>query len=59
MNEALKANPNASLDNFVVHVIRTGQNKTKPAGMMFIRCPHCAYLTDGFEFISEVPKNVE
>jgi hypothetical protein len=59
LNEALKANPNASLDNFVVHVIRTGQNKTKPAGMMFIRCPHCAYLTDGFEFISEVPKNVE
>ncbi|WP_010677570.1 YwqJ-related putative deaminase [Bacillus timonensis] len=57
LNDALKANPNASLDNFIVNVIRTGQSRVKPAGLMFPRCPHCAYLTDGFEFITEVPKN--
>ena len=59
LNDALKANPNAKLDNFIVNVIRTGQNNTKPAGMMFPRCPHCAFLTDEFEFITEVSKNVE
>ncbi|MER2028197.1 MAG: T7SS effector LXG polymorphic toxin [Solibacillus sp.] len=59
LNKALKANPNASLDNFVINVIRTGQNKTKPAGMMFPRCSHCAYLTDEFEIITEVSKNVK
>ncbi|MFJ7678588.1 YwqJ-related putative deaminase [Peribacillus sp. NPDC097198] len=59
LNAALKANPNANLNNFTVNVIRTGQSKIKPAGTMFPRCPHCAYLTDGFEFITEVPKNVK
>ncbi|PEF94830.1 YwqJ-related putative deaminase [Bacillus cereus] len=59
LNKALKANPSAGLDNFVINVIRTGQNRTKPAGMMFLRCPHCAYLTDEFEIITEVSKNVK
>lgn len=59
LNKALKANPNGSLDNFVINVIRTGQSRTKPAGMMFPRCPHCAYLTDEFEIITEVSKNVK
>ena len=59
LNDALKASPNSSLDDFMVNVIRTGQNKTKPAGLMFPRCPHCAYLTNEFEFITEVPKNVK
>ena len=59
LNAALKANPNANFNNFTVNVIRTGQSKIKPAGTMFPRCPHCAYLTDGFEFITEVPKNVK
>ncbi|MGE7090721.1 YwqJ-related putative deaminase [Lysinibacillus sp. NPDC048646] len=57
VNKALLANPNASIDDVLVNVIRTGQNKTKPSGMMFNRCPHCAYMLDGFEMISEVPKN--
>ena len=56
LNKALEANPNASLNDLIVNVIRTGQSKTKPGGMMFPRCPHCAYLTDGFEFITEVSK---
>ena len=56
LNKALKANPNASLNDLIVNVIRTGQSKTKSGGMMFPRCPHCAYLTDGFEFITEVQK---
>ncbi|WEZ07864.1 YwqJ-related putative deaminase [Priestia flexa] len=59
LNKALKENPQADLDNFVINVIRTGQNRTKPAGMMFPRCPHCAYLTDEFEIITEVSKNVK
>jgi hypothetical protein len=59
LNKALNANPNVSLDNFVLNVIRTGQSRTKPAGMMFPRCPHCAYLTGEFEIITEVSKNVK
>ncbi|SFC55612.1 Pre-toxin TG [Bacillus sp. OV322] len=59
LNKALQANPSAGLDNFVINVIRTGQNRTKSAGMMFLRCPHCAYLTDEFEIITEVSKNVK
>ena len=54
LNDALKANLNATPNDFIVNVIRTGQNRTKPAGMMFPTCPHCSYLTEGFEFISEV-----
>ncbi|WP_260445452.1 YwqJ-related putative deaminase [Listeria booriae] len=53
LNKALQANPTASIEDFMVNVIRTGQAKTKPLGMMFDRCPHCAYLTEGFKFISE------
>ncbi|WP_210367050.1 DUF2247 family protein [Bacillus sp. REN3] len=26
----------------------TNHSKTKPAGIIFPRCPHCAYLIDGF-----------
>ncbi|WLP61463.1 T7SS effector LXG polymorphic toxin [Bacillus pumilus] len=59
LNNALKANPGASLDNFILNVVRTGQSRVKPAGMMFPRCPHCAYLTDGSKIITEVPKNVK
>ena len=33
LNKALKANFNASIDNFVIYVIRTDQSKTKPAGI--------------------------
>ncbi|WP_026908820.1 hypothetical protein [Paucisalibacillus globulus] len=40
LNKALKANPNACIDDFVINVIRTGQNKNKPAVMMLLRCPH-------------------
>lgn len=59
LNEALNTNPNSSLDNLVINVIRTGQNRKKPAGMMFPICPHCAYLTDGYKIITEVSKNVK
>ncbi len=55
-NEALLANPNANIKDIVINVVRTGQNKAKPAGMMFSRCPHCAYMLDGFDIISEVSK---
>ncbi len=59
LNKALKANPNASIDNFVINVIRTVQSKTKPAEMMYPGCSHCAYLTDEFKIITEVLKNVK
>src|SRR5690625_4162260 len=40
LNKALNATPKVNPNNFVINVIRTGQNRTKPAGMMFPRCPH-------------------
>ncbi|MCM3569786.1 YwqJ-related putative deaminase [Neobacillus mesonae] len=49
LNEALLANPNANIDNFLVHVVRSGK-KLKPAGMAMPRCSHCKYISDGFEF---------
>ncbi|MGT2717648.1 YwqJ-related putative deaminase [Streptococcus oricebi] len=51
VNEALKANPNASIDDLLVNVIRTGQNKNYPLGLPFKRCPHCAYILDGFHMV--------
>ena len=51
-----KTNPNARIEELNVNVIRTGINRNKPGGIMFKCCPHCTYLLDGFEVISEVPK---
>ncbi|MGP6195325.1 T7SS effector LXG polymorphic toxin [Priestia megaterium] len=56
LNQALLANPNANPDNFITHVVRSGK-KLKPAGMMMPTCPHCNFITEGFEFSSEVKKH--
>ncbi|WP_082011542.1 MULTISPECIES: YwqJ-related putative deaminase [Lysinibacillus] len=56
VNEALKMNPSAKIEDLTVNVIRTGINKNMPGGVMFKCCPHCSYLLDGFEVISEVSK---
>jgi predicted ribonuclease toxin of YeeF-YezG toxin-antitoxin module len=55
LNEALLANPQASPSNLITHVVRSGK-KLKPAGMMMPTCPHCNFITEGFEFSSEVKK---
>lgn len=55
LNQALLANPNAKMDDLITHVVRSGK-KLKPAGMMMPRCPHCVFITEGFEFSSEVTK---
>lgn len=55
LNQALLANPEASTSNFITHVVRSGK-KLKPAGMMMPTCPHCNFITEGFEFSSEVKK---
>ncbi|MGG0185563.1 YwqJ-related putative deaminase [Bacillus rhizoplanae] len=55
LNQALLANPQASASNFITHVVRSGK-KLKPAGMMMPTCPHCNFITEGFEFSSEVKK---
>lgn len=56
VNEALKRNPNARIEDLTVNVIRIGINKNKPGGLMFKCCPHCSYLLKEFEVISEVSK---
>ena len=56
VNEALKKNPSAQIEDLTVNVIRTGINKNKPGGAMFKCCPHGSYLLEGFEVISEVSK---
>ncbi|WP_042737444.1 MULTISPECIES: YwqJ-related putative deaminase [Lysinibacillus] len=55
LNEALLANPNAKPTDFITHVVRSGK-KLKPAGMMMPTCPHCNFITEGFEFSLEVKK---
>ncbi|MED1383658.1 hypothetical protein COL41_09775 [Bacillus mycoides] len=55
LNQALLANSQASVSNFITHVVRSGK-KLKPAGMMMPTCPHCNFITEGFEFSSEVKK---
>ncbi|WP_353052713.1 YwqJ-related putative deaminase [Bacillus thuringiensis] len=55
LNQALLANPNAQPTDFITHVVRSGK-KLKPAGMMMPTCPHCNFITEGFEFSSEVRK---
>ncbi|CAM4087370.1 YwqJ-related putative deaminase [Bacillus manliponensis] len=55
LNKALLANPQASDSNFITHVVRSGK-KLKPSGMMMPTCLHCNFITEGFEFSSEVKK---
>ncbi|MCW6123189.1 YwqJ-related putative deaminase [Clostridium sporogenes] len=55
LNEALLANPNAKLDNFMVYVVRSGK-KLKPKGLPMPRCPHCEFITDGANYFPEVLK---
>ncbi|MGG1793088.1 YwqJ-related putative deaminase [Bacillus mycoides] len=55
LNQALLANSQASASNFITHVVRSGK-KLKLAGMMMPTCPHCNFITEGFEFSSEVKK---
>ena len=60
VNEALKANPTASMDDLMINVIHTNKGKSYinkmpyAGGEMFVRCPHCQYMLDGFDMISEV-----
>lgn len=56
LNQALLANPQANTSNFITHVVRSGK-KLKPEGMMMPTCPHCKFITEGFEFSSEVKKS--
>jgi len=55
LNQALLANPQANTSDFITHVVRSGK-KLKPAGMMMPTCPHCNFITEEFEFSSEVKK---
>ena len=58
LNEALLARPDASLDDFMVHVISTKPLGTNipTAGFPMPRCPHCEYITNGVKYIPEVLK---
>ena len=57
LNEALLARQNASLDEFMVHVISARKiNKYMPAGVPMPRCPHCEFITDGANYFPEVLK---
>lgn len=55
LNEALLANPNVKLEDFMVYVVRSGK-KLKPRGVPIPRCPHCEYITNGASYFSEVLK---
>lgn len=55
LNEAMLANPNAKLEDFMVYVVRSGK-KLKPRGLPMPRCPHCEYITDGASYFREVLK---
>ena len=55
LNEAMLANPNAKLEDFMVYVVRSGK-KLKPRGLPMPRCPHCEYITHGASYFPEVLK---
>ncbi|MEW9938545.1 YwqJ-related putative deaminase [Clostridium butyricum] len=55
LNEAMLANPNAKLGDFMVYVVRSGK-KLKPRGLPMPRCPHCECITDGAGYFPEVLK---
>ncbi|WP_207706255.1 YwqJ-related putative deaminase, partial [Clostridium sp. HBUAS56017] len=55
LNEALLANPNAKLNDFMIYVVRSGK-KLKPKGLPMPRCPHCEFITDGANYFPEVLK---
>ena len=55
LNEAMLANPNEKLEDFMVYVVRSGK-KLKPRGLPMPRCPHCEYITDGASYFPEVLK---
>ncbi len=55
-NKALLANPNASIDNLIIYVIKPG-SATKPVtNVPFPTCPHCNYILKGFNIISDSNK---
>ena len=51
-NMALLANPEATLDDLLVYVIHTG--KIKPLGTMFPTCPHCSFILENFNILSNL-----
>ncbi|MBU3202423.1 YwqJ-related putative deaminase [Clostridium estertheticum] len=58
LNEALLSRPNASIDDFMIHVISTkGLGPNIPvAGIPMPRCPHCEFITAGAKYFPEVLK---
>ncbi|WP_228469524.1 YwqJ-related putative deaminase [Paenibacillus sp. JNUCC31] len=53
-NEALLANPNSSIKDLIIYVIRPG-GATKPVmDIPFKTCPHCNYILKGFNVISDL-----
>lgn len=54
-NKALLANPNANIDDLIIYVIKPG-SVTKPVtDIPFKTCPHCNYILEGFNIISDLP----
>lgn len=45
LNEALQADPSASIDDFLLYVIYGDKVRL---GMPFPRCPHCQWITQLF-----------
>lgn len=58
LNEALLAQEGASIDDFMIHVIRTkGLGPNIPeVGIPMPRCPHCEFITNGANYFPEVLK---
>ncbi|GFZ32147.1 hypothetical protein CSC2_26730 [Clostridium zeae] len=54
VNKALLDNPNALIDDLLVYVNRT-LGVTKPVTEIpFYTCPHCEYILDGFNILSNL-----
>jgi hypothetical protein len=54
VNKALLDNPSANIDDLLVYVNRT-LGTTKPVTEIpFVTCPHCEYILEGFNVLSNV-----
>lgn len=54
LNQALLANPGANVDDFLVYVNRTLGTSKPVTEIPFHTCPHCNYILEGFNILSDI-----
>ncbi|ANY70478.1 hypothetical protein BBD42_01080 [Paenibacillus sp. BIHB 4019] len=53
-NKALLDNPNASIEDILIYVIKPGGSTKPVTDIPFHTCPHCNYILQGFPVLSDL-----